>query len=502
MRKKSIVVGLAFLLILSVLSGCGSKSGSQSSSSKKDSVTIALSADISSLNPMKSAALTSVQVFTNIYDQLIKVDSSGKIVPSLAESWKISDDGKTYTFNIKKGVKFSNGDDLKASDVVYSFEAAKKSAYLSSQFDIVSKATATDDYTVQVDLSSADSPFLMSLFDNFFILDQKVVTQAGDSYGDNPVGSGPYKFVKHDSGVDVVLVRNDNYWGTPAAIKNVNFKVITDNNTALIALKTGEIDFLYEVPAVSKNDVSSNKNLQLSSYPTIRLSYVLMNNKAKPFDNAQVRQAINYAVDKNKAMTVGVEGEGTIAAGILSKDIFGYSDITGYDYNVDKAKQLLTQAGYPNGFQVTLKTMDGAASKVAQSIQEDLSKIGITAKIDVGEKNAYIQALQQGNYEMGVISASAGNDADAYNILFGTGSPGNFSQYSNTKVDNLFASGKETTDSSKRIQIYHDVSQTISDDAAIVPLYFSKNLCGANANLTIGHIDLEEIMNVNELSWK
>jgi ABC-type dipeptide transport system, periplasmic component len=510
-KNKGFIYALVMLLLISFasLTGCGEKSSGNNtstkenqSSTKKDSVTLVLDTDVATFDPSNSASLDDSQVYVNIYDQLVNVDKDGKFVPVLAESWDVSTDGKKYTFHIRKGVKFHNGEELKASDVVFSFETAKKSPYLSGQFSEIGEVKAIDDYTVEVNLQNSFAPFLLSLYDNFYVLNEKAVKNAGDKYGEQPVGTGPYKFVKHNTGVDVVLERFDDYWGGKAPIKNVVYKIITDQNTALIALKTGEVDFLYEIPAISRETVKSNKKLSLIESSTIRLSYVIMNVTAKPFDNVKVRQAINYAIDKKKAITVATEGLATPTDSIFSKDIFGYSEIKGYEYNTQRAKDLLAEAGYPNGFSVTLKTMAGPLEKVIQSVQEDLGKIGITAKIEVGEKNAYIQALQKGDYAIGDISCSVGSDADYYSILFGTGSQANFSKYSNAKVDDLFKNGRETTDNKQRAGIYHELAQLISDDAVIVPLYYPINLSAGNANLNVGYIDPIELLNVNEMSWK
>lgn len=499
MRRKVFLCMLGCLLALSLLVGCGGGAGAKGG---KDSVVIVLNADIATMDPNRSASLMDSQVYTNIYDQLFTVDKTGAYVPSLAESWTVSPDGKTYIFNIRKGVKFHNGDALKASDVVFSFNSLMNSPYQRDQFSEIAAVKANGDSAVEVDLKSAYAPFLGSLYDALFILSEKEVTKAGQDYGEHPVGTGPYKFVKHDTGVAVTLQRFDEYWGGKAPIKDVVFKIIGDQNTAMIALKTGEVNFVYDAPAISKDDISKNAKLSVYTSPTIRLAYLLMNTKAKPFDNVLVRQAMNYAVDKGKVITVATEGMANPTDGIFSKDIFGYSMINGYAYDPQKAKDLLAKAGYPNGLKVSFKTMSGEFDKVAQSVQEDLGKVGVTASIDVGEKNAYIQALQKGNYQMGAISCSVGSDADYYSILFGTGSQANFSQYGNPKIDALFQSGKETVDKDKRLVIYHNLAQAINDEAVVVPLYYPVNLSAGSADLNVGYIDPQAITAVNAMSWK
>jgi peptide/nickel transport system substrate-binding protein len=497
MRSRAILGALCALAIVAALAGCGGKAGAG-----KDTVTLVIGADIATLDPIKSASLVDSQVFCNIYDPLFRTAKDGSFAPRLAESWSASPDGTSYTFKIRKGVKFHDGSTLKTSDVVFSFNAARKSPYLEGQFSVIANVEAVDDSTVRVDLAYAFAPFLGSLNDSLYIMSEAAVTKAGDSYGEQPVGTGPYKFVKHETGVSVSLERNDGYWGTKAPIKNAVFKVITDQNTALIALKTGEVDFIYEVPAISKADIAANSKLALYETPTIRIAYVIMNTSAKPFSDVTLRRAVNYAVDKAKAITVATEGMAVEAKGIFSKDIFGYSEIAGYSHDPAKAKELLAQAGYPKGLSVTLKTTAGPLAKVAQSIQEDLAKIGITASIDQGERNAFFGSLARGNYEMGSISVSCGNDADYYNVILQTGAQGNFSHYSNPKVDALFKAGREATDTAKRLEIYKELAQFLSDDAVIVPLYYPVNLSAAKAELGVGYIDPILILAVSEMSWK
>ncbi|MDP3176844.1 MAG: ABC transporter substrate-binding protein, partial [Spirochaetaceae bacterium] len=270
----------------------------------------------------------------------------------------------------------------------------------------------------------------------------------------------------------------------------------------LIALKTGEVDFIYDVPAIAKADISSNAKLALITTPTIRIAYMVMNTGAKPFDSVLLRQAMNYAIDKGKAITFATEGMGTVADGIFSKDIFGYSEVKGYDYDPQKAKDLIATAGYAKGLTVTLKTLAGPLSKVAQSVQEDLAKVGVTANIDMGERNAYFGSLAKGNYEIGAISVSCGNDADYYNVILKTGSQGNFSHYSNPKVDGLFDNGRLATEKTQRLEIYKQLAQTISDEAVIVPLYYLTNLSAAKADLKVGYIDPIMLLSVNEMGWK
>jgi peptide/nickel transport system substrate-binding protein len=513
MKKRLIGLFIAFVLIIVMASGCGggssdtvnNDSGDDSKVSEseiRDDVNIVLEADIATLDPQMSASTCDIQVFINIYDTLVDIDDDGNFIGNLSENWDISEDGLSYTFYLRKGVKFHNGEELKASDVVFSFNRGKESPYLEGQLVAIKDVEAIDDYTVKINLNYSYAPLLLALYDQVQILNEKAVTEAGDSYGEHPIGTGAYKFVSHNIGEKVVLERFDDYFKGKAPIKNVVFKVITDENTALIALETGDADFSYKIPMISVPSVMGNKDLATYEIDTVRLNYVLMNTEQAPFDNVKLRQAINYAIDKYTIVQVAEEGMGEVTDSIFSPDIFGYSDIDGYEYNPEKAKELLKEAGYGDGLTLTFKTLDGIYKKAAEIIQENLRNVGITVNIEVEEKNAYIQDLVSGNYEFGNIGVSVGKDADQYSIVFMSGEQANFSKYSDEELDNLFAKGRETIDKTRRLEIYKEVAQKISDEAVIVPLYYPKIICVSRSKLDVGYIDPQEHTKVYYMNWK
>lgn len=515
MRNKKIIYVLVLVLLLSLIAGCGqtnnqneenevskTSAGSEGSSEPvKDSVVIAIEADVTTFDPHYSASTTNGNVYTNIYNTLVELgESSDEIIPCLAEDWEISEDNTIWTIKLNKGVKFHNGEELKASDVVFSLNRAKASPYLASQTSQIKDVKEIDDYTVQVALTEPYAPFLLSMH-QVYILNEKAVTEGGEAYSENPVGTGPYKFVRHDIAERIVLERFDEYFRGPASIKNVDYKVITDPNTTLIALETGEVDFAYVIPMISRQSIIDNPELTTHEFESIRLSYTIMNNEIEPFNNLLVRQAINYAVDKESIVQIAEEGMGEVTNSIFNKQIFGYSEnVKGYEYNIEKAKELLTEAGYPDGFEVSLKTMEGSTKKVAEIIQEDLNKIGITAKVEVCEKNAYIQDIMAGNYDMGILGVTVGTDAEFFSRCFLSTGALNVSKYNNPRVDELFSEGKEILDKEERLKIYEELAQILVDDAVIVPLYFPIWVYAADKDLKIRHIDCGTVK-VVDLSW-
>lgn len=513
MINRKIIYVIVLTLLLSLMAGCGQSLKTVQSDNPnetnvgteeqlKDTVVLDLLFDISTLDPHYSAATYNERVYTNIYDTLIRVDKSGEFVPWLAENWEISEDKLTYTFNLKKGVKFQNGEELKASDVVYTIKRAKESPYMASQTEQIKDIVAIDEYTVQIILKKPCAPFLLIIsFQN--ILNEKAVIKAGEDYGENPIGTGPYKFVRHDIGQRVVLESFEDYFQGSAPIKNVEFKIIGEATTAMIALETGEIDFTFNVPMIARKSIINNPKFMTHEVETVHLNYMIMNNEAEPFNNKLVRQAMNYAINKEAVIQIAAEGIGEKAKSILNKFTFGYSEnIKGYAYDPEKAKQLLAEAGYTDGFETSIISIGGATQKIVEVVQENLSNIGVTAKIEMLEANAGIQDIKSGNYEMSYMGMTLLQDADDHSLCYHSTGDFNVSRYNNPRVDELFDEARTILDRSERSERYEELLQILEDDAVVVPLYFTTRVYASNKDLKIGHIDAMEVVRIADMSWK
>ena len=514
MKRKNSIYLLVLILLLSLIAGCGGNEktvkvneingSNEVTEAVKDTVVMAIKADIATLDPHFSATIYNEQVYVNIYDTLITIDESGDFIPCLAKDWDISEDKLTYTFKLEEGVKFHNGEELKASNVVFSLNRAKTSPYLANQTAQIENAIAINEYTVQITLNEPYAPFLLSM-DQIYILNEKAVIESGEAYGENPVGTGPYKLVNHAIGEKVVLERFEEYFQEPASIKNVEFQVITDPNTAVIALETGEVDFTYTMPMISRQGIIDNPELTTHEIESINLNYLLMNTEVAPFNNKLVRQAINYAIDKDTIIQIVEEGMGQETKSIFNEYTFGYSEnVKGYEYDPQKAKQLLKDAGYPEGFVVTLKTLEGNPKKIMEIVQENLKNIGITAEIEVNEANAYVQDAMSGNYNMGFMAVTLGQDAEFYSVCFKSDAINGFnmSRYSNPRVDELFDEAKTIVDRSERLQRYEELTQIIMDDAVIVPIYFPIKVYAADKDLNISNISVKGTLRIYDMSWK
>ncbi|HET6871919.1 MAG TPA: ABC transporter substrate-binding protein, partial [Sporolactobacillaceae bacterium] len=371
--KKVFFVAMAIALALTfALTGCGtSKGGGGSQASGQKSVLVyGRGADTSSLDPATQTDGETFKVTKNIYDTIVDYKGQTTIVTTgLATGWKISDDHKTYTFTLRKGVKFQDGTDFNADAVVYNFDRWKngdagKFAYYASMFggvgdkSVIDKVVAVDANTVQFVLKHPFAPFLKDLaMSPFAIASPAALKKYGDKYGENvAVGTGPFKFKSWKHNDTITLVKNDSYWkkGYPK-LDEVIFKVIPDNTARLNALKDGEIDLMDGVNPSDLDTLKGNSSLQIFHRPPMNVGYLGFNTQSGPFKNPLVRQALSYTVDKEALLKSFYNGDGTVAENPMPPSIPGYdTSVKPYGVDIQKAKELLKEAGYPNGFTTEL----------------------------------------------------------------------------------------------------------------------------------------------------
>jgi peptide/nickel transport system substrate-binding protein len=478
------------MAISAVFTGCASeKPVSGSDDLEKDSFIMALPEDAQNLDPQNNNSLNSMRIVVNINETLTKIDDNGKVVPSLAEDWEVSEDGLEYIFHIKKGVKFHNGEELKADDVVFTFERAMASPFAGAVFGPVESAEKIDDYSVKVKLKYQYVPFLTALTAPVSsIVNKEAVESKGDDYGRNPVGTGAYEFVNWASGSQIVLKAFEDYHLGPAPIKNVTYKIITDPSTAVVALQSGEVDAVINVPAIDIQSINNDPNLTLYETPSALFEYLGMNTSQAPFDNVKVRQAIAYALDKEGILMGVAEGTGVLANNQLIDSIFGYTDeIKAYPYDVEKAKSLLAEAGYEDGFNAEIITVEGDRKKIAQIVQENLRQIGITCEISILENVAYLDKAKKGEFDMFVTGWNTpAPDADlglyfSYNSSMINAM--NYTRYFNEEMDDLLIRGRTTPDESERLIIYKQALELLHSDVPNVPIYYTKTNIAVNKDI-------------------
>ena len=508
MRKKLTGV-IIFILVLSLaLMGCSSsKSNSEKrSDGKKDSsdgggvLVYARGGDAVKLDPATVTDGESLIVAEQIFETLVNFKKeTTEIEPGLAKSWEISDDGLTYTFKLEEGVKFHDGTDFNAEAVVKNFDRwangdVEKFPYYQSQFGgykgdeaaVIKEVKAIDDTTVQFTLFRAQAPFLKNLaMSPFGISSPTAIDKFGDKYIENPVGTGPFKFESWKRNDSITVVRNKDYWkeGLPKLDKVV-LKVIKDNSTRLNSLKKGEVDLIDGLNPSDISTVKADKNLQIFERPSMNIGYLGFNVTKAPFDNVKVRQALSHAVNKEALIKNFYEGTAEPAKNPMPPSINGYNDeIEDYEYDLDKAKKMLEEAGFKDGFSVDLWTMPVVrpympnGQKVAEAIQADFAKIGVKAKIVTMEWGTYLDKLAKGEAPIYIVGWT-GDNGDADNFLYALldkdaiGSNNN-SQYSNDELHELLVKAQSETDEAKRNEYYKEGQVIIHNDAPWVPIAHS-----------------------------
>ena len=359
---------LCFMLIAAmVLTGCSGGAGKAPTDNKgnengtaKDTINYAITGEPSTFDPHNISDNIAKQVFNQIFDRLIRQEADGKLNPGLAESWDLSEDGKSITFKIRKNVKFHNGETMTAEDVAFSLNRAIQSKFLQEYVSMMEKAEVVDDSTVRLTTKYAYGPieYCVAKVD---IVNKAAVEADPEGFGRKPIGTGAYKFVELKSGDKIVAERFDNHYRGKAPIKNLVFKIITDSSTATVALEKGEVDLLSQPALSDRQNLLNNDNILYYETELNGNTYIAFNNTDGLFKNKKLREAVSYAIDKESMLIGAIEGAGAAVDNAIPRVSFGYSEnVKGNALNIEKAKQLLAEAGYPNGLTLKLKTMDSA----------------------------------------------------------------------------------------------------------------------------------------------
>lgn len=494
MRKKSLVLCMLLVSVLvcsTVLAGCGEKAADEKSNKNaEDSIIIGISVEAPTLDPQMTSSHQARQIYCNLYDNLVEKNESGEFVGSLADNWTVSDDKLEYTFKLREGVKFHNGEELKASDVKFSFDRGMESPHVAFFYGSFSSVEVVDEYTVKVTLNSPAATFLeIMTLPQTSIVSEKAVTEFGDDYGRNPVGTGPYKFEKWNSGENIIFSGNEDYFKGAPSIKSCEFRIITDKNTGYIVLEKGEIDVYYDLSSVDRQRTIDNVNLTYDEIGSIAYEHIIINNENEKFSDVKVRQALAYAVDRESILIAGNNGVGVLADSQIPSTMFGYSDkVKSYEYNAEKAKALLEEAGYKDGFKCVIKVNSGYREKEAQVIQANLADIGIKADIAVVEWGTLLTELGNGNFEISLVGKNLHLDDPALtlNNSFSTkfiGAGGNFYRYSNAELDKKLEQSLVEQDQTVREKLFEEILTVLHEEVPNIPISWNINNIGYNKNL-------------------
>lgn len=457
----------------------------------RDEIILGGKADIKSTDPAGQSDVYSGLLVRHLYNGLLKIDTDGTtVVGDLAESFEIMDD-LTYHFVLRKGVKFHDGTELKASDVKFTLERARDMASTKSIAVYFDTITVDNDYEVTLKLNKPSAAMLYLLTGtNMKIVSEKAVTEAGDKYVEQPVGTGPFKFVEWVPNDHWVIERNDDYFGEKPLASKITCRAIVEESSRVIALETGEIDMALDIAETEAANVEANPDLVLEYGPSPSIEYIGLNFQNEYLGNQKVRQAIAHALDLQVFIDTIVEGRGEIANTCIGKTIPGWdSELEPFTYDPELSKQLLAEAGYPNGFEIKINVSSDIRNRAAQIIQAQLKEVGITVDINMYEFGAFLDMLQNGDDEMFILGWSNGNvdpERSTTALFHGdyTGKNGNnYSFMQDDELDAILDAASSELDNDKRMELYKDAQAKLQELVPIIPLYYKQNLNGRRANL-------------------
>lgn len=493
--KRFVSLLLCVVLVFSMLAGCADKQqkdpGTTPTEARED-LNFGMTVEPISLNPYMVTDSGSFLPITQVFDTLILEDENGKLVPNLAESWTFSDDRTEITFKIKDGVKFHNGDPLTAEDVEYSINKAAASSYAAKIMGTVDKAEVVGDLEVKVSLKYAYEPILSCLAcAPASIVSKKAMEADEEGFGRNPVGTGAYKFVDWKNGESLSFVRFDDYFKGVPPIKDLTIKIYTDQTTAAFALEAGDIDVLDNPPASELGNLRNSDKITLYETNSAMPVFIGFNNADGPFANVKLRQAVAYAINRDDIILGALEGNGVPLYVPISPSAFGYPEsFDNTPYDVEKAKALVAEAGYPDGITVTLKCTESVLyNRPAQIIQEELRQIGITVDLDVMEKGAFLDDIyNKGSFEMcvwAIISMFPDADYTIYSRFHSKllGGSNNFFRCQIPELDALLDKSRTESDPEARKAVIKEVCEIVQDNAIMIPLFCGLNTVAADNNL-------------------
>ncbi len=474
-------------VVLAVLVGLGlaPAAGAQPAGT----LVVGLVAEPVNLDPAQVTDLNSNRVGRRIAETLVTFpDESTQIVPGLAESWTVSKDGLRYTFKLRRGVSFHDGTPFNAEAVKDSIERQinpehplnklGKYPFANYFFGNVKAVEVVDPATVEFVLKEPRASFLAVLTAGAAsIASPTAMRKLGADYALSPVGTGPFKFATWDRGQRVVLEKNPAYWRFPVKIDRVVYRPIVEDQARLTELLTGALDLIVGTPPDYVSQLESNPKITLLRQVGAHVWYLGINNQKKPLDDKRVRQALNYAVNKDAIVRDVLKGTGSLSVGpVLPKTWGADGGLKPYPYDPERAKKLLAEAGYPSGFTTTLwvpESGSGMQSPVAMStvIQSNLKAVGVNVTLQTMEWGAYLAKLRSKEQELFALSWMAGNedpDLVMYPLLHSsqwTPNGPNRALYKNDTFDELLHQARLTTDEKKRADLYRQAQRILVDDA-------------------------------------
>ena len=482
MKKRILAVFLAAAALTCSLSACGGATTQTTAPSDEttpssgephgNEITVGIAQDLeSSLDPYQMTAAGTREVMFNVFEGLVKPDSSGNYVNAVASDVSISEDGLTYTFTLRDGVVFHNGETCTTEDVLYSFETCAATSWTSAVVEALSAVTdlRAEGNQVIVTLNAPNPDFLS------YVSSVSIVPAGYDQQATQPVGTGPFKFVSRSVQENIILERHEDYYGTPAYLDRVTYRIYEDSNALFTALNSGALDLVAHLTSDQVSNLTNGYEVLEGTMNLVQALY--LNHAVEPFNDVRVRQALCYAVDVDAMLALTAGGHGTKVGSSMYPAFTKYFDASladAYPHDAEKAKALLAEAGYPDGFSFTITVPSNYQPHVdtAEVLVEQLSQVGITAQIDLVDWNTWLEDVYGNrNFETTVVGFDSSIlNASGMLARWVTGSDQNMINYSDPDYDAAYAAAQATVDDAEQTAYYKECLQILSDTAANVYL--------------------------------
>jgi len=422
------------------------------------------------------------EVLFNVFEGLVRPTPDGELIPAVAEDFTI--DGAVYTFTLREGIRFHNGDPVTVADIVYSINRSADATSVTtfvSAFSVVTRVEALDERTVQIEIEAPDHEFLA-------FLTIAIIPAGHDDHAHSPVGTGPFRFVSHAPQESLVLERFEEYWGTPAYLDRVTFRIFGSGEALAMALHAGAVD----LAGLLTIDVA--RNLPADFYyvmgPLNIVQALYLNNAVPPLDDVRVRQALSYAVNIQQIMDILADGMGyPIGSGVhpglawvFHEGLVGY-----YPHDPDRARALLTEAGLPNGFDLVITVPSNYVPHVitAEIIVEQLRAVGVNASIDLVEWATWLAEVNSGRRFEATVIGIAARDLTARSMLerWVSDNGRNMINFNSAEYDAVFAAAQAATDRAEQVRLYRELQEILAREAASVYLQDRVNFVAINGQL-------------------
>lgn len=531
MKTKIIGILLVVLMIAGTFAGCSNGTGTATTAAPKQgessaaggnaadkTIKLRLTASLASLDWEQTTNTRDMKVWHQMYEGLYGMDEAQNgYYQELAKKVDLSEDQKVYTITLQDGVKFQNGDPLKASDVVFSYKRAMKNSRFNYLTSMIDNVEAVDDSTVKITLKTPYSP-IGHTFYSIKIMSEREVTEQGDKFGTipNKAGTGAYYVTEYNVATGVKLKAFEDYWRGAPTIKSVEYIVISDDSAAVIAYENGELDYFEDAPlsdwkSLSKTAGENSTLIKGNNIMFMAVNYLSPN---KALANDKVRQAIFYAVNKHDINLAVCDGYGAEATQYMPSEYVATSPVSGfktYDYNLELSKKLLAEAGYPNGVDVgTILTYGASTSnnaKMAQVLQANLADAGITAAVSVMEAAVVTPKLYAQDYDICVFADSGNYDYNNIRQQVHSESKGMYvvkykdGPFNWKRMEELVDLGVSTVDVNKRLEYYTELWSIVMDTATILPCLHRPVAIVWSPDLNIGK-PVPTYYKIRTFSWK